>query len=342
MKRILTIVLAVCMVMGLLGCSEKEQSLQIIAMDTAMTFTAYGKQAEDVLQDASTEVRRLDKLLSRTNESSLVSQLNAAEGNKVAVGQEVAALLAASAAYTAATGGAFDITVAPVVSAWGFTTDSYHVPAQKELEILLERVGMEKISLTEDTAALAPEMGIDLGAIAKGYASDRIAELFREQEVQRGWAALGGNVLAWGSRPDGKPWVIGIQDPANPNDGTAYAGMIQLESAFAVTSGSYQRFFEENGKIYHHIIDPATGYPADSGLVSVTVVAAAEPGNGTMCDALSTALFVMGEERAVEFWRSGSYEFDMILVTEDGRVVISPGLEDSFTVEGGYVCETVS
>jgi len=246
------------------------------------------------------------------------------------------------AEYADATGGAFDITVAPVVSAWGFTTDGNQVPEQKELEELLAHVGVEHIALAGETATLDKGTGIDLGGIAKGYASDRIAEVFRLREAERGWAALGGNVLAWGSRPDGEPWLIGIQDPARPTDTSAYAGMVRLEDAFAVTSGSYQRFFEQDGKVYHHIIDPATGYPADSGLVSVTIVADAEEGNGTMCDALSTALFVMGEEQAVTFWRESGYDFEMILVTEDGRVVISRGLEDSFAVEGGYVCETVS
>ena len=344
MSRFLTGILSILMIAALTGCGAKAEpeSVQVIAMDTAMTFTVYGKAAGDTIQDASGEVRRLDKLLSRTDSNSVVSQLNEAGGAPVAVGEEVCGLLESAAAFSDATGGAFDITVAPVVSAWGFTTDSRQVPPQAELDALLEHVGMEYIQVLGEEAALAEDTRIDLGAIAKGYASDRIAEIFRSNGAERGWAELGGNVLAWGSRPDGDPWVIGIQDPANPNDRSAYAGLIKLENAFAVTSGSYQRFFEEEGKVYHHIIDPATGYPADSGLVSTTVVAAAEEGNGTMCDALSTALFVMGEQKAVEFWRSGVYDFEMILVTEDSRVVITEGLENSFSVEGNYVCETVS
>lgn len=341
MKRILTMGLAVLMMVGLTGCGEQEQSVQIIAMDTAMTFTAYGNHAERAIQASSAEVRRLDRLLSRTDPDSAVSKLNAADG-AAEVGEEVCGLLAASAEYTAATGGAMDVTVAPVVAAWGFTTDSYQVPSREELDSLLEHVGMEKVTLTERTAALGPGMSVDLGAVAKGYASERIAEIFREQGVERGWAALGGNVLTWGTRPDQTPWSIGIQDPNSPDDPNAYVGTLRLESAFAVTSGSYQRYFEEDGVRYHHIIDPSTGCPADSGLLSVTIVAAAEEGNGTMCDALSTALFVMGEARAVEFWKASGYPFEMVLVTEDGRVVISDGLQDIFTAEGRYVCETVS
>ena len=120
--------------------------------------------------------------------------------------------------------------------------------------------------------------------------------------------------------------------------------MLELTDAFAVTSGGYQRYFEQNGKQYHHILDPATGYPADSGLASVTVVAPADQWNGTMCDAYSTALFVMGEERALDFWRDHQSAFELVLVTGDGRVVVTGGLADRFTPveDSGYAYETVS
>ncbi len=344
MSRFSGIIPAILLAVSLTACGAAQsepETLQIIAMDTAMTFTAYGEGAAEALQEAGEEVRRLDKLLSRTDEDSVVSQLNRQPGERVTVGAEVRDLLSAAVEYAALTNGTFDMTVAPVVAAWGFTTDSYQVPGETQLRELLACVGSEHITLEEDAAMLEPGTQVDLGGIAKGYASDRIAEVFRANGVEQGWVALGGNVLARGSRSDGTPWRIGIQDPFRPHE-TAYAGIVELQDAFAVTSGSYQRYFEENGTVYHHIIDPSTGYPADSGLVSVTVVADGEPGNGTMCDALSTALFVMGEDAAVEFWRSGVCAFEMILVTEDGRVVLSGGLEELFTVEGDYVCETVS
>lgn len=347
MKHLAAFALALCLAFTCCGCAQpKQEQIQILAMDTVMTFTAYGRSREDAVLDAVGEVRRLERLLSRTDEKSPVYRLN--QQGTAEVDGEVWDLIRTAADYTAATGGAFDITVAPVVSAWGFTTDSYQVPEQETLSRLLDRVGTEHIR--EEAAGdgqvrltLDAGTGMDLGGIGKGYASDRVVEVFQKAGVTQGWAALGGNVAALGRRSDGKPWQVGVRDPARPEDAAACLGMLSLEDAFAVTSGSYERFFEQDGTRYHHIIDPATGYPAQSGLVSVTVVAPLKAGGGTMCDALSTALFVMGEERAAEFWRQGPYEFEMVLVTEDGRVLVTDGLADRFALEGdGYVLKTLS
>lgn len=343
MKRFLTGVLTLAMMLSLTACQESSANKQVFAMDTVMNLAAYGDSCEDVLKEAEIELYRLDALLSKTAESSLVSEINAA-GEPVAVTEEVKELLNAAKEYSQTTGGAFDITIAPVVSAWGFTEDVYRVPEQAELELLLQSVGSEQIEIDGDSVMLGSGAQIDLGGIAKGYASDRVAELFKQYGVERGWISLGGNVMAAGTRPDGEPWKVGIQHPEYPNE-EKFVGYVFLEDAYAVTSGGYQRVFEENGDFYHHIIDPATGYPADSGLVSVTIVAGSDTkGNGTMCDALSTALFVMGEEKALEFWRSSGYEFDVVLVTEDDRVVVTDGIAEQFAeAEGsGYTYETFS
>jgi len=189
-----------------------------------------------------------------------------------------------------------------------------------------------------------------LGGIAKGYVSDLLEELYREYDISSGTVSLGGNIYVKGTKEGDALWQVGIQDPKQPENG-ALVGVVGLGDAFAVTSGGYQRFFEQDGKVYHHIIDPATGYPADSGLTSVTVIAKAAKqdasgtvGVGTMCDALSTALFVMGEKAALEFRHSSGLDFDLVLVTEDDRVVVTDGIAKQFTeTEGsGYTYETVS
>ena len=335
MKRVLPLVLLAALL--LTGCAQQEETRQVFAMDTVMELRTGGSRAADAADAAEQELYRLDALLSRTRADSAVYELN--DSGAADAGEEVCALLADALDYADATGGAFDVTIAPVVSGWGFTTDSHQVPDQTELEALLACVGSEHVTIDGTAITLDPGTGVDLGGIAKGYASDRVGDIYREFGLSRGLIVLGGNILAFGEKADGQPWTIGVQDPADP---AGYAGILSLTDQFAVTSGGYQRYFEQDGKIYHHIIDPADGYPADSGLTSVTIVADNISGNGTLCDALSTALFVMGEEEAVDFWRSGVYDFDMVLVTEDGRVVVSAGIADSFTPEGGYAYETVS
>lgn len=359
MKRALSALLCALMLAGLCGCGfqtqepdEAREVIQVFAMDTVMIFTAYGEKSTHADYQAEDEVRRLESLLSRTDEGSAVYALNHAGGAETEVGDEVCGLIAAAEAYRQATSGAFDITIAPVVSAWGFTEEENRVPSQQEIDALLEKVGGGMVTAGENgTAVLVPGAAIDLGGIAKGYASDRVAMILKENDIPRATISLGGNVLAWGSRPDGTPWRVGIQDPKDPGSANAFAGLLNLTDAYAVTSGGYQRFFEADGKTYHHIIDPATGYPADSGLTSVTIVASCDrsradgsPGQGTMCDALSTALFVMGEGKALDFWRSGVYDFDMVLVTKDGRVVVTDGIAGEFTEseESGYRYEVVS
>ncbi len=362
MRRFIGFTLALALILSLTACfgppvdpDTVQESIQVIAMDTAMFISTYGKRSTSAAYASEDLIRDLESKLSRTEEESEVSRLNAAGGQPVEVGPELAALLTAAEKYRADTHGAFDITVAPVVSAWGFTAGAFRVPAQEELEALLERVDGSAVQVTEDgaggySAALAPGQSVDLGGIAKGYAADQLVDLFREYQVPRAMAQLGGNVLAWGDRPDGTPWRVGVQDPARPDEQNAFAGILNLKNAFAVTSGGYQRYFEEGGKRYHHIIDPATGYPADSDLTSVTVVADCTYDDcmGALCDAFSTAFFIMGEKEALDGWREWQEGppsfFDLVLITEDGRVVVTQGLAESFTLEegSGYTLEIVS
>lgn len=349
MRRFFAAALCAVLACGLTACTQDgEQSSDFFAMDTTMNITAYGKGAKSAVGESQAEVYRLDSLLSRTRDDSVISQLNAGTGNR-AVGMEVWDLLSSAEKYSAATSGAFDITIAPVVSAWGFTTDHYQVPDQSELDELLTHMGSAHIHLGEEsTVTLDKDTQIDLGGIAKGYASDCVEAILAKDGVESAKVALGGNIYVRGSKPDGTAWRVGIQDPEN-SDG--FVGILSLADAFAVTSGGYQRYFEQDGKRYHHIIDPATGYPAENGLTSVTVVAPGNeeetgsyPRHGTMCDAFSTALFVMGEKKAVEFWRTGGYDFQMVLVTQNGRVLVTDGLTEKFEQEdgSGYAYETIS
>ena len=349
MKRFSILILTLCLCLTGCGKQTTEATAQIFAMDTVMEVAAYGEHAEQAVKSTEKRIEELENRLSRTKADSLVSGLNR-DGSIRHLTYDYWNLIARAKEYRDATNGAFDITIAPVMDAWGFTGDSFRVPEQSELDTLLKKVNSDAIQMLgspSDSVTLGEGQAIDLGGIAKGYTSDLVEQTFRANGIESGKISLGGNVFVLGTKPDGSDWRVGIKDPRNES---GLAAILSLRDAYAITSGGYERYFEENGKTYHHIIDPATGYPADSGLLSVTVVAAdngpdwAGAGNGAMCDAFSTALFVMGEEKALDFWRNGGYDFDLVLVTEDGRVVITAGLADRFeeVKDSGYTYETVS
>ena len=343
MKRLGALLASLLLAGSLTACggtaAQEMQSIQVFAMDTVMGLRACGGETEAALAAAEDEIYRLDEALSRTREDSAVSRLNsAAGGTPVDVGEELRDLIARALDFSAATDGAFDITLAPVSSAWGFTEDTYRVPEDAELALLLPCVGAEHVHLEEGTAvSLDQGTRIDLGAIAKGYASDWMAAIYQEHGITHGIVDLGGNTWVCGGNLEGEPWQIGIQDPAR--SAGALAGILEASDAFAVTSGGYQRYFTgPDGTVYQHILDPKTGWPVQGDLLSVTIVA----DSGTMADAYSTALYVMGREAAQDFWRQNG-GFDMVLITKDGQVLYTPGLADKLTeTEGsGYAYASI-
>lgn len=312
------------------GDEEGEYIGEIFAMDTYMTLTAYGENAEEAVEAGIEEIERLDDLLSTGTESSEVAQINASGGGEMS--EDTAYLAERALEIWESTGGAFDITIYPVMDLWGFTTGDFAVPDEEELAQTLALVGAGSLEITEDedgTAVLSMAEGqeIDFGGIAKGYASSRVMEIFEEYGVESAIISLGGNVHVLGAKIDGSEWRVGIQDP---DDEDGYLGALAVTDTAVITSGGYERYFEdeETGEIYHHIIDPSTGYSADSGLISVTIVSA----DSTLADGLSTALFVMGTEEAVAYCEEHctEYGFDAFLETEDGDFYITDNLEDAF------------
>ena len=328
MKRWICAVLAAVMLVSLVGCGKTEEPARqdIFAMDTYMSLVAYGEDGQEALTAAAREINRLEQELSRTVATSYIYKLN--ESGSALVSDETAKLLQNAMEYSAATNGLFDVTVAPLVSLWGITTDSPRVPSQGEIDALLPLVGSGHIHLDGQTVTLDSGCAVDLGGIAKGYASDRVAEVLKQYAVTGAAVSLGGNVYVCGQKPDGTAWSVAVQDPQKTD---AYAMTLELTDVFAVTSGGYQRYFTgEDGTVYQHILDPRTGYPARTDLLSVTVIGQ----NGTMADAYSTALYVMGEQAACDFWRQSGGAFELVLITADGRVLYTPGLADHISQKG--------
>lgn len=317
---------------ALSGCGRtnleaQEAENSFFAMNTYMTFTAYGEQAEDALADARARVEEVEALWSVTDEGSEIYRANHSGGELVNVSEETAELVSFALEMAEKTDGALEPTIYPVLRAWGFTTDTKQVPSQEEIDALLEDVGHEKITL-DGTLLTVPEgMELDLGAVGKGYAGDLAAEAVRARGIECAILSLGGNIQAVGSRPDGTDWRVGLRSPWE--DGTL--GVLRVSDQAVVTSGGYENYFEdEDGNVYWHILDPETGYPAKSGLLSVTIICP----QGRMGDALSTALFVMGPQKAEEYWRENG-DFEMILVTEEGEILITEGVADRFTLSEG-------
>jgi len=345
MKRIFAVLSAFFLLISMTACVKTEDpqppaevpvyEKTIFAMDTVMTFKVYGEGTESVLDECEALVRQVEDEISKTIESSDIYRLNASEGKPTTVAPETAALLAEANEYSRRTNGTFDITVEPLVALWNVGGGRTVPPEEAEIDALMGMIGYNRMSVDGDTVTL-DGCRIDLGAIGKGYVSDRLYALLKSDEnVIGALFSLGGNVGVIGTKPEDKPFVIGVRDPrGQPSD---FLGYVELADMFVVSSGDYERFFEYDGTIYHHIIDPATGSPSRSDIKEVTIIC----DNGTYSDALSTALFVMGTEKALEYYEQNK-DFEAVFVTQDSKIFVTEGLKDKFTftgAEAGYTYE---
>lgn len=319
----------------LTGCSgapaQEPETATFFAMDTAIDFTVYGDAA--LLDEAETLIGSLEEQVSVTDEHSDIYAIDHTGSGSLS--GNAAELMAQALELCRRTGGALDISVYPIVRAWGFTTGSYQVPDEETIQSLLPLVDYTQIQYDAATGVVTlPEgMEIDLGSVAKGYAGQLAAQMLREHGVQSALLNLGGNVQTVGTKPDGSPWQIGIKDP----QGEDAMMVLSVEDQAVVTSGGYERYFEQDGQTYWHIMDPSTGHPADSGLLSVTIVGK----QGIICDGLSTSLFVMGLEKAADLWAQ-SCDFEAVFVTASGEVYITEGLQDRFALTEQYADTPVS
>lgn len=293
MKKVL--ILALCVFL-LSGCSAKREKM-LFAMDTEIELTIYGKKK--AMEKAETEIARLSEKYSVENLENAIKNYDA----------ETEEILKVARKIKNETEGAFDVNIAPVMRIWGFYSHEFEeknhrVPTPAEIE--------------EALLTASGGQYVDLGGIAKGYCSDRLKTLLKEEGVESAVLSLGGNVALIGAKPDGTPYIVGIKNPF----GEGLYATVKAQDTMIVTSGDYVRYFEENGKRYHHIINPATGYPAESDLASVTVISE----SGIYADSLSTALFVMGKDKATEYWKTHR-DFGMILIDKEGTIYCTEGIE---------------
>jgi thiamine biosynthesis lipoprotein len=302
------------------------------AMGTVMTHKAFGLHAEDSLEAVCREVARIEGLLSRFLPDSDISQVNGSAGIKSEkVSLETYDVLSKAVEFSRCFPGCFDVTIGPLVALWKMAKDSFAQPDESSIKQVLPLVNYRDLIRDpwEMTAGLRNGgQSVDLGGIGKGFAGDKIVEVFKRFGISSAYSNLGGNVVTLGAKPDGSPWQIGIQHPRQEN---SLIGSVSVVNQTVVTSGDYQRYFTDSqGKRHHHILNPTTGYPAESGLISVSIVT----DKSVAADPLSTILFVAGMEKGLEFLRSFP-QTEAILVDSNLQVYVTQGLRYRFQAAKG-------
>lgn len=306
----------------LTGCSGARSSTQTdqdltytdMLFDTVIKIQILDPADESILDGLKKLCEKYDTMFSITNTDSELYKLNHANGQPFTVSSETANLIQEGIYYSELSGGAFDLTIEPVSALWDFKADKPTVPSSDAIAQAVSHVDYTKVDIQDNTITLEdPEAGIDLGAIAKGYIADQVKTYLKKQGIKHAIINLGGNVDVIGTKPDGSKYNIGIQKPFDES-GEAITS-VQLKDQTVVTSGIYERYFKKNGKLYHHILDPRTGYPCENNLYSVSIIT----DSSTKADALSTTCFLLGYEKGMELIQSMD-GVEAIFITDDEKV----------------------
>lgn len=305
--------------------SQEPISASSFKLNTVVNITIYDSQDETLLQEAMALCDKYETIFSRTDKSSELYKLNHGalpkDGNTFQLSPELAELTAKGLAYGQLSDGAFDIAIAPVSSLWDFTSEEKRIPSDEDLKAKLPLVNYEDVILDGTSLTFRKDgMGLDLGAIAKGYIADKIKEFLLSKGVKSAIINLGGNVLCIGNKPDKTPFRIGIQKPFADRSETI--ATVDITNQSVVSSGIYERFFEKDGQLYHHILNPQNGYPYDNSLISVTIIC----DNSTDGDGLSTSCFALGLEKGMELINSLP-DVHAVFITSDDKLHYSDNFQ---------------
>lgn len=325
MKKLILLLLVTLV---LTGCVQKPHESELFAMNTYITQQVYGNNAEKAAKEVDAFIKKIETTLSLYVKDSDIDKVNNNAGSSpVKVNNVTFDLLKVAKKYGELSGGRFDITIAPLTKLWGITGDNPTVPSDTLIKQAVSLVDFEKIILDEKDKSIFLQdkgMAIDLGGIAKGYICNEISNIYKKNGVSGALASIGGNTLTYGTKPSDNQFTLGIRDPnGNAND---LVGTLSVGDVVVATSGGYERYFEQDGKRYHHILDTKTGYPVDSDLLSVTVVSE----NGGLADFLSTTLFIAGSEHIQEYLNHE--KFSVIVIDNKNNVYISDSLVKDFTL----------
>lgn len=324
-KRITACVWLTAVVMLIFGaCAPAQKTSETYALDTICTQQVTGQNADAAIGDVNAMLARITKELS-TNEGSYIYDVNQSGTKGASVSDEAAQLVLDALRFAADTDGAFDPTIGAVSLLWNIS-QTPRVPSPEEISAALPLVNFRDVTVNGSTVTLEKGgMRLDLGGIGKGYAADLAVQIYKQHGIDTAILNLGGNVYVYGDKQDGSDYRIGLRDPlGSEND---VAAVIPVKNTSVVTSGVYERFFESGGKTYHHLIDPKTGYPADNGLLAVTVVC----DSSNKADALSTALFVMGLSGGLDYAKR-TPGIEAVFFTNDKGIYVTSGLEDKIEI----------
>ena len=332
--RMIGAVSAVFLIITQSGCGSKTAepvSKQSFYFDTVCSISVYDMEemskegAQSAIDEAFKLCSHYESLLSRTKEGSDIYKLNHAGGKPVECDPQTVEVIRKGLYYSEMSGGAFDITIGRVTDLWDFHAEDPKVPSDEELKKAVSTVSWKNVSIEGNTVMISdPETHLDLGGIAKGFIADKVGEKLEESGVTSAVISLGGNIVCIGEKPVGKeykPFRVGIEKPYSEQ--SEIVGAVDCKDETVVTSGVYQRYFEKDGVRYHHILDPATGYPAGSDIVGVTL--RAPKGRSADCDALATILLIMGEEKGLKAAEE-TEGIEAFFITADGRHVSTEGM----------------
>ncbi|MFI3228112.1 MAG: FAD:protein FMN transferase [Clostridia bacterium] len=308
------------------GCAEINPTTRTeLIFDTPVTISIYDDVEDQVLTDAFSLCRNFEQRFSKTVESSEVSKLNNADGETIQASDELVMLLKTALDFTKTTSGLFDVTTYTLSEVWDFKNPDPQVPSQDEIDYALSTIGYYNIVIEGNSVRLLNNAKIDLGGIVKGYAADEIKNFLIEQGVNHATINIGGNVLTIGKKNNTDLWAVGIREPFE--DENTVLMSVEVDGLSVVTSGPYERNFTIDGVLYHHILNPKTGYPADSDLSSVTIITE----KSIIADTLSTSCYLMGLDKAIELIESTA-DTEAVFIDNNGEIIVSSGIGETITV----------
>lgn len=316
------------------GCANqklpsKPASKTELVIGTVCTITLYDKTDTSIIDKAFTRLRELENILSINKANTELDKVNEMAGvEPVEVSDDTFNVVKKGLEYSKLSGGSLDITIGPLVKLWGIGTDNARLPSQEEIDEKKALIDYNKIEIDESKESIFlkdPNMIIDLGAIAKGYAADEVVKILKEAGVSSAIIDLGGNIYVVGDKLDGTPWKVGIQNPEKSDSNTI--GFVSVSNRSIVTSGVYERYFEHEGKNYHHILNPKTGYPYDNNILGVSILS----NTSIDGDSLSTTLFAIGVDEGLKLINSLD-GVDAIFITKDHDLYLTDGFKDVFTL----------